>query len=395
MPSITSGKTELVDERRRTVRYVPASIMYVTLGSGNGGILLNLGVGGLAFQAAGKLNQEQDLTLQFKLPGSRETITAVGQVAWLGPTQKEAGIHFTQLPSTVEQTIAEWIVKQEGEPTAPSEIQRKSAPISATEGPALSARPGSAPLVIFPGTASRLLAMPAEAPSDEAWEDDAPPAEVPVASDAPPQSPLPETVMGQPAITGDVLSPVSTAPSRWTLQHQPLRTLPPSAEFAGLQKLPPRLPSSSAAVHEPASSVISASKGRWTPRQLLLARLVGSLTILIVILMIVGSIALLTRPASETAPPISGPSQARNQPENLPFRPDDGPFASLKRLFLGEDAPKMDSRLANVPVWTYQRSGFYYCAGSPEIEKLKIESFMTQGEALQSGYRPQINSYCY
>jgi hypothetical protein len=237
--------------------------------------------------------------------------------------------------------------------------------------------------------------MPAEAPSDEAWEDDGPPAEVPVASDAPPQPPRPETVMGQPAITGDVLSPVSTAPSRWTLQHQPLRALPPSAEFAGLQKLPPRLPSSSAAAQEPVSSVISASEGRWTPRQLLLGRLVGSLAILIVILMIVGSITLLTRPASETPPPINVSSQARNQPESLPFRPDDGPFASLKRLFLGEDAPKMDSRLANVPVWTYQHSGFYYCAGSPEIEKLKIESFMTQGEALQSGYRPQINSYCY
>src|ERR1700722_14698541 len=167
MPSITSGKTELVDERRRTMRYVPASIMYVTLGSGNGGILLNLGVGGLAFQAAGRLNQDQDLTLQFKLPGSRETITAVGQVAWLGPTQKEAGIHFTDLPSTVEQTIAEWIVKQEGAPTAPSEIQRKSAPISATQGRAVSARPTSAPLVMFPGTASRVPPMPAEAPSDE------------------------------------------------------------------------------------------------------------------------------------------------------------------------------------------------------------------------------------
>jgi hypothetical protein len=394
MPSITSGKTELVDERRRTVRYVPASIIYVTLGSGNGGILLNLGVGGLAFQAAGKLNQDQDLTLQFKLPGSRETITAVAQVAWLGPTQKEAGIHFTDLPSTVEQTIAEWIVKQEGAPTAPSEIHRKSAPIGATEGPALSARPGSAPLVIFPGTASRLSLMPAEARSDEAWEDDGPPASVPVASDAPPQPPIPETVIGQPAVASSMLSAARTGPSPWTLQHQPLSALPPSAEFAGLQKLPPRLPSSSAAAQEPASPFLSVSEGRRTPPQLL-TRLVGSLAILIVILMIVGSIKLLTRPASETAPPISGPSQARNRPEPLPFRSDDGPFAGLKRLFLGNDVPKMDSKLANVPVWTYQRSGFYYCAGSPEIEKLKIEAFMRQAEALQSGYRPQINSYCY
>jgi hypothetical protein len=396
MSSITSRKREPVDERRCHFRHIPASIMYVTLGSGNGGIVLNLGVGGLAFQAAAKLNQDQDLTLQFKLAGSQEMIKAVGQVAWLGSSQKEAGIRFTDLPSTVEQVIAQWIAKQEGASSAPSDVQPKPTPISAQEGHSVPSRHVSTPLVMFPGpgTASRLPPIQAQAPSDEDWEDDGSPTEIPVPSDAPSATSAPETFVRQAEIASDVLSPIPTAPSQSTLQNQPLSALPPSVEFAGLQKLPPRLPSLSAATQEPASSVISASERRWTPRQLLLARLVGSLAVLIVILMIVGSIKLLTRSASEP-PVISGPSQVRNQPENLPFRPDDGPFASLKRLFLGEDAPKMDSRLANVPVWTYQRSGFYYCAGSPEIEKLKIESFTTQGDALQSGYRPQINSYCY
>src|ERR1700722_7083813 len=132
MPSITSGKTELVDERRRTMRYVPASIMYVTLPSGNGGILLNLGIGGLAFQAVGKLNQNEDLALQFKLTGSPEMIQVVGRVAWLGRTQKEAGIRFTDLPTSVEQTIAEWITQQEETAKAATVALPASRPSTAT-----------------------------------------------------------------------------------------------------------------------------------------------------------------------------------------------------------------------------------------------------------------------
>ena len=107
-----------LDERRRHLRHTPSSITYVTLGSDNGGILLNLGVGGLAFQAASKLHQSQALTLQFRLAGSRDTIQALGQVVWLGLTQKEAGIRFTDLPASVGQIIAAWIAHQEATPIA-------------------------------------------------------------------------------------------------------------------------------------------------------------------------------------------------------------------------------------------------------------------------------------
>jgi PilZ domain len=178
--------------------------MYVTLGSGNGGIILNLGVGGLAFQAAGKLNQEQDLTLQFKLPGSREAINAGGQVAWLGPTRKEAGIRFTGLPPTVEQTIAEWIAKQEGSASAASELQPNPTPISAQQGHSVPSRPVSAPLVNFPVPASRLPPIPAGADSDGAWEDDGWPAEISAGSDAPRAASVSATFARQPEITSDV-----------------------------------------------------------------------------------------------------------------------------------------------------------------------------------------------
>jgi PilZ domain len=100
------------DERRRHVRHKVLSIIYVELGPGNGGILVTLGVGGLSLQAVAKLSLDTELTLHFRLPGA-EAIEALGRVTWLGPTQKEAGISFKDLPSDTEQQIARWIASQE------------------------------------------------------------------------------------------------------------------------------------------------------------------------------------------------------------------------------------------------------------------------------------------
>lgn len=243
MASITSRNNEPVDERRCRLRHIPASIMYVTLGSGNGGIILNLGVGGLAFQAATKLNQEQDLTLQFRLPGSRQMIEAKGQVAWLGPTQKEAGIRFTDLPSTVEQTIAEWIAKQEEAPSAPSEPQPEPTAISAQQVYSVPPRPASAPLVTFPGPAPKLPAISAGAPSDEAWEDDGWSAEISMPSDTASDPALNESAVHDPVIASDVSlglpngsSLIPADPSQRSLQHRPANAPLPSTDRAVHQR---------------------------------------------------------------------------------------------------------------------------------------------------------------
>jgi hypothetical protein len=76
--------------------------------------------------------------------------------------------------------------------------------------------------------------------------------------------------------------------------------------------------------------------------------------------------------------------------------PQGGGWVARLKDFLGMDAHmKIDPALVNVPVWTIRRSGFYYCADSPEFEKLRKSAvMMTQGEALQSGYQPRLGSYC-
>jgi hypothetical protein len=92
---------------------------------------------------------------------------------------------------------------------------------------------------------------------------------------------------------------------------------------------------------------------------------------------------------ANSAPPIPATREAVSVPR------DDGWVARLKD-FLGLDVPtKIDPAIVNVPVWTIQRSGFYYCADSPDFEKLRQSAvMMAQGKALQSGYQPKLGSYC-
>src|SRR5258707_2209631 len=121
MSAATPQKTAPSVERRRHVRQRAYSLVCVKLDKDNGGILLNLGPGGLSFQAVAVLDRDQNLSLQFKLPDSREVIKIEGSVAWLGPTRKEAGICFRNLPDSAQQRISEWIENQ-GMPSDATEL---------------------------------------------------------------------------------------------------------------------------------------------------------------------------------------------------------------------------------------------------------------------------------
>ena len=122
------------EERRHHVRHkLTSSILYVELGPGNGGIIVSLGTGGLSLHAATKLNADEELALRFQLDPTGKPIEAAGRVVWLGPTRKEAGICFKDLPADAERQIANWIAAQEQpvlitqaeldpQPTSPSTI---------------------------------------------------------------------------------------------------------------------------------------------------------------------------------------------------------------------------------------------------------------------------------
>ena len=106
-------------ERRRVPREKVSTVTYVKVDDRNGGILLTLGTGGLSIQAVARLDPEQDLVFRFKFFDTGETITAVGRATWLGPTHKNAGVRFKDLPEETERSIANWIARQQsGAPAA-------------------------------------------------------------------------------------------------------------------------------------------------------------------------------------------------------------------------------------------------------------------------------------
>ena len=68
------NKTTTFNERRRQFRHKVPSIIYVGLGAGNGGIIIDLGAGGLSLQAVAELNPETELTLHFQLEATDHAI---------------------------------------------------------------------------------------------------------------------------------------------------------------------------------------------------------------------------------------------------------------------------------------------------------------------------------
>lgn len=142
------------EDRRRFPRHRGFAITYLDLGDDNGGILLNLGGGGLSFQAVAKLNPGQDIALRFGLFNDGEMIAVTGRVTWLGPTRKEAGVCFAGLSDIAEQSIARWLAEQEAERIL---AERKTASFADSD-------PVSNEIHLLPSQVSATLADPKSMP---------------------------------------------------------------------------------------------------------------------------------------------------------------------------------------------------------------------------------------
>jgi hypothetical protein len=119
------------------------------------------------------------------------------------------------------------------------------------------------------------------------------------------------------------------------------------------------------------------------------------------------------RPAASSAiisSPQTGPLRAPvSPPATVPADPDsDQPPPSLlerfAETFLGYKSEKpeietdirfpIDKNHVGVQVWTSKSSGYYYCTDNPYYIKVQPGTFMTQRDALQSGYQPKLGQFC-
>ena len=432
------NNTTTFNERRRHVRHKVPSIIYVGLGASNGGIIINLGTGGLSLQAVAELNPETELTLHFHLQGNEQAIETEGRITWLGPTQKEAGVCFKNFPGTTEQQIAEWIAGLElpapgtdtgtdprllsppiGDESAVQHIKGSSQAISPRnetentrsnfaanipreslsepsqlENSSITLDAASLPTPSFP--ALRLRALPREGFASQLDKS----LESPAEHSDPPLEPGKISIGPGEILARDAVLPSS---SEITLADR-VRTVP-----------------------EP-----STSESRWRRRRIAIS-VTASIIWILALIVVVSTLSKLFgvggsggRPVetisssaanAPTGAPRSGPAQtphgvkAKPSPD-APTGADSAPpvpptheavsvpqgggsVARLKEFFGMDVHTKIDPALVNVPVWTIRRSGFYYCADSPEFERLRKSAIMmTQGEALQSGYQPKLGSYC-
>jgi outer membrane biosynthesis protein TonB len=114
--SVERQLPERLDRRGHVRRAVP-SLAYIDLGENNGGIILNLGEGGLAVTTAAPLYVDGPAQLQFQLPGSGDWLKVGGEIRWVSKSKREAGWRFVELPDNARDRIASWLssVKLESE----------------------------------------------------------------------------------------------------------------------------------------------------------------------------------------------------------------------------------------------------------------------------------------
>jgi hypothetical protein len=467
--------------------------MYVQMGSENGGIVLNLGLDGVAFQAAIKLTAESNSALNLRIRGSGLNVELPGELAWLGPTQKEVGIRFKSLSSNVRQEIEDWIARE-------ARVSETPAPVDRPRPRPMPAMPGlpAAGENSLPHSLSAALAMsramPVDLPSSAVADATGSSLRTPLASGteilgtpAPPEivspiqqsnvptdeldnhpqgssadlsaSPEPSPVeqplynhliFERPPIQQPDQSPAVNS-SQIVLSEKPMQLLREALQRASVDPPVESAPCKTEKIEtvpqdqvslSPGSSLVTSAAERWIPpalldawrkgnRQhkfLLVATPVACLLITALILTLAvtyfqnslgppaGRGSLRQPTARLAASGVSAASLDAGPLDEIPEleatdepQPDQPPPSSLERFaqtFLGykPDKPdpeaemwiqiKIDKDHVGVPVWASKSSGYYYCTDSPYYKSVQPGAFMTQRDALQSGYQPKLRRFC-
>lgn len=440
------------EERRCHIRHRLTSIIYVELGPGNGGIIVSLGTGGLSLHAATKLNAETELALRFRLDPNEEPIETAGRVVWLGPTHKEAGICFKDLPADAERRIANWIAAQEhpvpiaqGEPGPPkSRSMSGAAPTISIQAPVPASRAterfeNTQPSLSL-GNPRRVLSEPSQpaqfsnaAPGLQRTTPPSPAIAFPTPEERL-ERPSDKLLRGAPAKRYEILpKPAKPAPAAQEL-------VPKDARLPALTPSPVKVIEVSRQTPQaievsPQASQTNDSAASKLRQQRKLAFTVAACSAGILVLMV--TIMSVSKPpadrdsSGESAEPISSgaAAQAASAPQAAPGAPTDagagtdtsadapvpadydllpilpthlpasvprdGDWGAQVESMFGIDVPmKINPAVLGLPVWTVQHSGYYYCVDSLNSETPQTGALMLQGEALQTGYQPKLGKYC-
>lgn len=97
--------------QRRFLRQKVQNLVYVNLDHENGGIIRDVGEGGIAVQTVSALQVNDQVPVRFELLGPRARVEATGRVAWTDPLG-QAGMEFLELPGRARKQLKDWIFTQ-------------------------------------------------------------------------------------------------------------------------------------------------------------------------------------------------------------------------------------------------------------------------------------------
>ena len=98
-----------VRSARRGYRHRLASLAYVRIDHGNGGIIRNLSDSGLAVQAVGRLHPGQVVHLRFELLKPKIRVEATAQVSW-AEASGQAGLRFLEISTRTRRLVKDWVL---------------------------------------------------------------------------------------------------------------------------------------------------------------------------------------------------------------------------------------------------------------------------------------------
>jgi PilZ domain len=111
-------------DRRRAVRKRLNQLAYIRIGADNGGLISDLGEGGLGFQTIAAIEREGPLRFWFTLD-SADRVQAIGELVWTDESRKVGGLRFTQISEQALEVIQNWIERSESEASGRTETREK------------------------------------------------------------------------------------------------------------------------------------------------------------------------------------------------------------------------------------------------------------------------------
>lgn len=128
---------ETTRDRRQAPRMKLVEIAYIGMGPENGGVVLNVSDGGLAFRAVAPVQPDETIHFSLSLRG-HSRFEGAGNVVWTNEMRTVCGLRFTSLADGGREQLNDW-ANQSRMPVAARE--NTLAPTPQTESPASDASP--------------------------------------------------------------------------------------------------------------------------------------------------------------------------------------------------------------------------------------------------------------